>query len=160
MPKTFDRFILLFVILVIKKEKLDNNIGKDEDMDEEVEVVNQEDEQLNEEKEEEEEEEADSVDEEVQTEHINVTPELKVSKQVTAQTVAQRKTLVKTTQDIRCTELESDEEEDTKKLNPKESAFVSGDTTTAPCAMELLSDDEMEAKAKVTTPPSSASKKK
>jgi hypothetical protein len=45
-------------------------------------------------------------------------------------------------------------------LNKKEAAFVPGGNTAAPCIMELLSDDEMEAKAKVTTPPSSSSKKK
>ena len=98
---------------------MDNNNGNDEDSDEEVEVVYEEEEEEEEEGNEEEERAA----EEVQTEHINVTPnkkgKLKATKHVTAQTAAQRKTAVKTTQDIRCTELESDEENDTEKLNLK-----------------------------------------
>ena len=104
----------------IKQEKIDSNNGNDEDFDEEVEVVYEEEE---EEKEEEEEgnEEEECAAEEVQTEHINVTPnkkgKLKAMKQVTAQTAAQRKTAVKTTQDIHCTELESDEEKKSQKLD-------------------------------------------
>ena len=127
----------------IKQEKMDNNNGNDEDLDEEVEVVYEE-----EEEEEDSNEDEECAAEEVQTEHINVTPnkkgKLKAMKQVTAQTTAQRKTAVKTTQDIHCTELESDEEKKTEKLNKKESTFVSGENTAAPFIMELLSDDEME----------------
>jgi hypothetical protein len=141
---------------------MDNN-GNDEDLDEEVQVGYEEEEE-EEEEEEDSNEDEECAAEEIQTEHINVTPnkkgKLKATKQVTAKTTAQMKAAVKTTQDIHCTELESDEEKKTEKLNKKETAFVPRENTAAPCIMELLSDDEMEAKAKVTTPLSSSSKKK
>ena len=67
----------------IKQEKIDSNNGNDEDSDEEVEVVYEEEE----EEEEEGNEEKERAAEEVQTEHINVTPnkkgKLKTTKQVT-----------------------------------------------------------------------------